>query len=165
MFLLAALARHHATPPELDDDDPVPAPPALLVPHDQIHYYRSRIDPGFAFLEPRIVELEPEFTSASMSDAANNDGSTARKVDHVPVPSRKLGLVAIPVVESAKFRIDTLVHQFGLEQFAFMLFIWDDSDWFEFSWFAQVTAIRVARQAKFWYAKRYISPEVALHYD
>ncbi|KNE64728.1 hypothetical protein AMAG_10078 [Allomyces macrogynus ATCC 38327] len=168
MFLLTELARHHATPPELDIDDPVPAPPAppaLLVPHDQIHFYRSRIDPGFAFLEPRIVGLEPGFTRASMSDAANDDGSTARKVDHVPVPSRKLGLVAIPVGETAKFRIDTLVRQFGLEQFAFMLFIWDQSDWSKFPWFANVTAIRVARQAKFWYAKRFIPPEVALHYD
>ncbi|KAJ3367599.1 hypothetical protein GGF31_007412 [Allomyces arbusculus] len=165
-FLLFALAQHQSAPPGLTadvdgDGDPVPAPPALMdhVPHDQIHFYRTRIDPGFAFLEPRIAGLEP--AHATFVSEANG---TARP-DYVPVPARKMGLVAIPVGESAKARIDTLVRQFGLNQFAFMLFIWDESDWSEFDWFAHVTAIRVARQAKFWYAKRFIPPEVALHYD
>ncbi|KAJ3357472.1 hypothetical protein GGF32_001081 [Allomyces javanicus] len=188
IFLLTALARRNARSPSPEADflEPSLADGPLDLrdhpPRDAIHFYRSRIDPAFAFLDSRIAGVEPVLTEApdarsTVSAAAvvpTRAGTrhwtkvtAASPMPLVPPPSppRKMGLVAVPVGESAKARIDTLVRQFGLDKFAFMLFIWDHSDWSEFPWFAHVTAIRVARQAKFWYAKRFIPPEVALHYD
>ncbi|KNE64729.1 hypothetical protein AMAG_10079 [Allomyces macrogynus ATCC 38327] len=190
IFLLTAVARRNARSPSSGADllDPGLADRAGPLnlrdhpPRDEIHFYRSRIDPAFAFLDSRTAGVEPVLSEtpdarATVSAAAvvPRGGQSRHRTSAVtaslmplvppPTPPRKMGLVAVPVGESAKARIDTLVRQFGLDRFAFMLFIWDHSDWSEFSWFAQVTAIRVARQAKFWYAKRFIPPEVALHYD
>ncbi|KNE63534.1 hypothetical protein AMAG_19013 [Allomyces macrogynus ATCC 38327] len=180
-FRLAAPA-----PPLLDEELPENGvqPPDVLddafdhVPDTLVHFHRTRIDRSFAFLDARIAGVEHVRSGAAVADQAASSRSAGRSrawprpppppatsAAPVPTPPRKLGLVALPVGESAKSRIDTLVHQFGLDRFAFMLFIWDHSDWSEFPWFANVTAIRVARQAKFWYAKRFIPPEVALHYD
>ncbi|KNE63536.1 hypothetical protein, variant [Allomyces macrogynus ATCC 38327] len=188
IFLITALARRNAraTLPGAGDliESDLDSPPNLRdhPPHDEIHFYRSRIDPAFAFLDSRIAGVEPAITATPTPDARATVSAAAvvrraqsrrrtavsaspKPLAPPPTPPRKMGLVAVPVGESAKARIDTLVRQFGLDRFAFMLFIWDHSDWSEFPWYAQVTAIRVARQAKFWYAKRFIPPEVALHYD
>ncbi|KAJ3357474.1 hypothetical protein GGF32_001083 [Allomyces javanicus] len=185
VVLVTAYVRHAAPGPPSADDDVQPAVDVLddafdHVPDDPVHFHRTRIDRSFAFLDARSAGVEhvqstamdkkraessPAAASSSRAWPRPPPPPPAKPAAPVPTPPRKLGLVAVPVGESAKSRIDTLVHQFGLDRFAFMLFIWDHSDWSEFPWFAHVTAIRVARQAKFWYAKRFIPPEVALHYD
>ncbi|KAJ3362138.1 hypothetical protein GGF32_006423 [Allomyces javanicus] len=185
VMLVTAYVRHAAPAPPSADDDVQPAVDVLddafdHVPDAPVHFHRTRIGRSFAFLDARSAGVEHVQSTAMDEKRAESSpaaaGSSrawprppppppATPATPVPTPPRKLGLVAVPVGESAKSRIDTLVHQFGLDRFAFMLFIWDHSDWSEFPWFAHVTAIRVARQAKFWYAKRFIPPEVALHYD
>ncbi|KNE64727.1 hypothetical protein AMAG_19268 [Allomyces macrogynus ATCC 38327] len=190
-WLLVALAAvllvtayfRRAAPPLEDEPTAEDVQPADVlddafdhVPESPVHFHRTRIDSAFAFLEPRIAGVE-HVRSGAAEQAARSPAAVgssrawprppppATPASPAPTPPRKLGLVAVPVGESAKSRINTLVHQFGLDRFTFMLFIWDQSDWSKFPWFANVTAIRVARQAKFWYAKRFIPPEVALHYD
>ncbi|KAJ3367926.1 hypothetical protein GGF31_006985 [Allomyces arbusculus] len=109
---------------------------------DAVHYYRSRIDASFAHMEHGLGHLEA----------------------HPPV-TRKLGLVVVPAGEHAKRRVNRLVAQFGLDQFTFLLCVWDNSSWDEFAWARNVTVVRARGQTKLWFVKRFVPPEVVQNYD
>ncbi|KAJ3362028.1 hypothetical protein GGF31_001830 [Allomyces arbusculus] len=108
---------------------------------DVFHHYRSRADPDVFFLDSDPTNIEPLGTE------------------------RKLGLVVVPAGQSSKRRVNKLIHQFGLDNFAFLLCLWDNSTWTEFDWYPKVTTVRARGQAKFWFVKRFVPPEVALAYD
>ncbi|KNE65461.1 hypothetical protein AMAG_11084 [Allomyces macrogynus ATCC 38327] len=110
---------------------------------DVVHYYRSRIDASFAHMEHGMGHLEA----------------------HAQPVTRKLGLVVVPAGEHAKRRVDRLVAQFGLDQFTFLLCVWDNSTWDEFAWARNVTVVRARGQTKMWFVKRFVPPEVVQNYD
>ncbi|KAI9215950.1 hypothetical protein BC828DRAFT_394490, partial [Blastocladiella britannica] len=81
-----------------------------------------------------------------------------------PLP-RKHGLIAIAAGQKAKPTVDKLVRRFGLHDFGFMLFHWDNATWHEFDWYKDIISVRSLGQTKFWFAKRYLTPDVVQNYD
>ncbi|KNE61594.1 hypothetical protein AMAG_06407 [Allomyces macrogynus ATCC 38327] len=130
-----------------DDSESEPAPEEVdraataVASTDVFHHYRSRADPDVFFLDSDPTNIEPLGTE------------------------RKLGLVVVPAGQTSKRRVNKLIHQFGLDNFAFLLCLWDNSTWTEFDWYPKVTTVRARGQAKFWFVKRFVPPEVALAYD
>ncbi|KAJ3357206.1 hypothetical protein GGF32_001134 [Allomyces javanicus] len=133
-----------AAAPPVSDETKYPAgnDTKSASPADVVHYYRSRIDASFAHMEHGMGHLDV----------------------HPPV-TQKLGLVVVPAGEHAKRRVDRLVAQFGLDQFTFLLCVWDNSTWDEFAWAKNVTVVRARGQTKMWFVKRFVPPEVVQHYD
>ncbi|KAI9144888.1 hypothetical protein BKA69DRAFT_642040 [Paraphysoderma sedebokerense] len=82
-----------------------------------------------------------------------------------PPLKRKLGLVAIPAGEKAKPRVDELVRTFGMEHFSYFIFHWDNSTWDDLPWYRDVISARAIGQTKFWFAKRFLTPDVVQSYD
>jgi hypothetical protein len=46
-----------------------------------------------------------------------------------------------------------------------MLLHYDMSDWSQFPWYEHVISIRFPGQMKWWYVKRFVTPEMAESYD
>lgn len=112
-------------------------------------YYHSPVDLAFGF-----VEREP--------GSFERIGSTAPR--HPPL-ARKLGLVTVTVTGKSKQRVHRLLSQFAHSDFGIMLFITDDSQWTEFAWCADAIAVHAHHQTKYWFAKRYLTPDVVQNYD
>eukprot|EP01135_Chromosphaera_perkinsii_P002034 Nk52_evm81s215 gene=Nk52_evmTU81s215 len=74
-------------------------------------------------------------------------------------------LVALSVGEWSKEIINNVVKSFGLENFDFILFHYDDSDWSEFQWYSQVKNVVKPGWFKFQFAKDYLGPEVVKGYE
>lgn len=69
-------------------------------------------------------------------------------------------LIAIPVGEKAKESIDKWVQKFGTKDFKFVFFVYDNSSWSQFEWHKEVIFIHYPKQIKWWYIKRFITPQV-----
>ncbi|KAL7746573.1 hypothetical protein RI367_008100 [Sorochytrium milnesiophthora] len=77
---------------------------------------------------------------------------------------RKVGLLAVPVGAHSKKMASTLA-LFYKSGFDVMLFHFDNSDWSDVPGYEKYTSVRVLRQTKFWFAKRFLSPSVVENYD
>ncbi|KAI9136177.1 hypothetical protein BKA69DRAFT_1042759 [Paraphysoderma sedebokerense] len=112
---------------------------------------------------------------SGLSTTDSNFGFTARELGNIerlasvsprkPVLERKLGLVVMSVGQKAKPRVDKLVRKFGTAKFSFMLFHWDNATWDEFSWYKDIVSARAIGQTKFWFAKRFLTPDIVQAYD
>ncbi|KNE56819.1 hypothetical protein AMAG_02593 [Allomyces macrogynus ATCC 38327] len=132
------------------DSDTRIVPGAATVRQNVLHY-RSRVDATYGFLDREPGNLE-RMTIGGWAPRSH------------PL-DRKLGLIAIPAGNKAKPMVDKLVRRFGLDQFAFMIFHWDNATWYEYDWYRHVTAVRALGQTKYWFAKRYLTPDVVQVYD
>eukprot|EP01112_Ceratiomyxa_fruticulosa_P008089 TRINITY_DN2098_c0_g2_i1.p1 TRINITY_DN2098_c0_g2~~TRINITY_DN2098_c0_g2_i1.p1 ORF type:complete len:447 (-),score=71.66 TRINITY_DN2098_c0_g2_i1:48-1388(-) len=81
-----------------------------------------------------------------------------------PTPRMDKHLVAVPVGNKAKPVVDKWVRKFGTNDFTFVFFVYDDSDWNEFDWHSKVVFIRYPKQGKYWYIKHFISVDIARAY-
>jgi len=74
-----------------------------------------------------------------------------------------ISLVVICIGKSDKERVDELTKYFPLDSFTYLLFHYDNSTWDEFSWYnsRNVVAIRVLHKMKYWYLKRFLTPNMA----
>ena len=112
-------------------------------------------------------ESQPHFQLQSPQSAASSDASRhpiEPKAHHLPFP-RKLGLIAISAGERAKPVVEKIIEKFGFEHFSFMLFHWDDSSWAHYDWYNKVAAVRAVNQTKYWFAKRFLVPDMTRNYD
>jgi hypothetical protein len=116
---------------------------------DNVIQRHSSVDDTFGFLDREAGNFEPVL------------GSSPRPT----LLARKLGLIAIPAGEKAKPLVNALIQRFGFRDFSFMIFHWDNATWNEFAWYSQVVSIRALGQTKFWFAKRYLVPDVVQNYD
>eukprot|EP01112_Ceratiomyxa_fruticulosa_P013652 TRINITY_DN384_c1_g2_i1.p1 TRINITY_DN384_c1_g2~~TRINITY_DN384_c1_g2_i1.p1 ORF type:complete len:430 (-),score=58.77 TRINITY_DN384_c1_g2_i1:47-1336(-) len=83
---------------------------------------------------------------------------------YIPPPFYK-SLLVCTTGESGKKLLNKLVEKFGLEHFSYVIFLYDKSNWQEFSWYDKVIWIRASRQVKFWYIQRFITPELVRQYE
>ncbi|OEL37870.1 hypothetical protein BAE44_0001112, partial [Dichanthelium oligosanthes] len=75
-------------------------------------------------------------------------------------------LVTFTVGYSQKANIDAVVKKFS-ENFTIMLFHYDGrtTEWDEFEWSKRAIHVSVRKQTKWWYAKRFLHPDVVARYD
>ncbi|KAF0933625.1 hypothetical protein E2562_018861 [Oryza meyeriana var. granulata] len=75
-------------------------------------------------------------------------------------------LVTFTVGISQKENINRAVKKFS-DNFAILLFHYDGrvSEWDEFEWSKRAIHISVRRQAKWWYAKRFLHPDIVASYE
>lgn len=66
--------------------------------------------------------------------------------------------------KKAKDLVNKWVTKFGTEDFTFLFFVYDDSDWNEFEWHSKVIFIRYPRQGKYWYIKHFLPIDIARAY-
>ncbi|CAN6559823.1 unnamed protein product [Malus baccata var. baccata] len=75
-------------------------------------------------------------------------------------------LVSFTVGINQKMNIDAAIKKFS-ENFTILLFHYDGrtSEWEEFEWSKRAIHVSVKRQAKWWYAKRFLHPDVVAAYE
>jgi len=75
-------------------------------------------------------------------------------------------LVTFTVGYSQKANIDAAVKKFS-ENFTIMLFHYDGrtTEWDEFEWSKRAIHVSVRKQTKWWYAKRFLHPDIVARYD
>lgn len=76
-------------------------------------------------------------------------------------------LLAIPVGIKNKAAVDKLVSKFPAEEFALMLFHYDGAveQWGDLEWHGRAVHVAAAGQTKWWFAKRFLHPDVVAEYD
>ncbi|XP_047055011.1 uncharacterized protein LOC124661195 [Lolium rigidum] len=82
------------------------------------------------------------------------------------LPTRPKYLVTFTVGISQKENINRAVKKFS-DNFAILLFHYDGrvSEWDEFEWSKRAIHISVPKQAKWWYAKRFLHPDIVAPYE
>lgn len=75
-------------------------------------------------------------------------------------------LVTFSVCYGQKENIDKAVKKFS-ENFSFLLFHYDGrtSEWNEFEWSKRAIHVSAHKQSKWWYAKRFLHPDIVAPYD
>ncbi|CAM8988128.1 unnamed protein product [Rhodiola kirilowii] len=104
-------------------------------------------------VQPRSdLELKPLWSSSSRLEV---DVSTNRH------------LLAIPVGINQKDNVDAIVQKFLPENFTVILFHYDGNvdGWFDLDWSNSVVHIVAQNQTKWWFAKRFLHPDVVSIYD
>lgn len=63
---------------------------------------------------------------------------------------------------SSRSSIDSMMAQFSdAKRFTRMLFVYDNSDWSDMSWIEDTIVVRVQGKMKWWFVKRFLTPDVA----
>jgi hypothetical protein len=83
----------------------------------------------------------------------------------IPCTFLSRALIVIICGESGKTHVPALVEKFGVLQYRFMLMHYDSSDWSGYPWYNDVISIRFPKQMKWWYVKRFVTPEMMDSYD
>ncbi|CAM0874935.1 unnamed protein product [Alopecurus aequalis] len=86
---------------------------------------------------------------------------------HGTRPSSK-SLLAIPVGIKNKAAVDKLVSKFPADRFTLMLFHYDgagEGQWDDLEWSRRAVHVSARGQTKWWFAKRFLHPDVVAEYD
>jgi len=78
-------------------------------------------------------------------------------------PSNK-SLLAVAVGRDGMPAVEFLMTKFPPSHFDVILFHYDSSNWNHFGWYSNVTAVRALGQSKFWFAKRFLGPDIVKGY-
>ncbi|XP_043688067.1 uncharacterized protein LOC122639309 [Telopea speciosissima] len=90
----------------------------------------------------------------------------SRSRSKVDIPSHP-SLLAIPAGIKQKKNVDTIVQKFFAENFTVILFHYDGNvdGWRDLAWNNKVIHIVALNQTKWWFAKRFLHPDVVSIYD
>nr|XP_043605965.1 uncharacterized protein LOC122578136 [Erigeron canadensis]XP_043605966.1 uncharacterized protein LOC122578136 [Erigeron canadensis] len=110
---------------------------------------------GAESLPPAIVASESDLYPRRLFGKPSED-----------LPSKPKYLVAFTVGQGQKAHIDNAVKKFS-ENFTILLFHYDGktTEWDEFEWSKHAIHISVVKQTKWWYAKRFLHPDIVAPYD
>ncbi|KAF7121478.1 hypothetical protein RHSIM_Rhsim13G0175300 [Rhododendron simsii] len=92
--------------------------------------------------------------------------STSDSKSKVKVPISR-NLLAIPVGIKQKRNVDAIVQKFLADRFTIMLLHYDANvdGWFDLEWSKKAIHIVAPNQTKWWFAKRFLHPDVVSIYD
>jgi hypothetical protein len=82
--------------------------------------------------------------------------------------SKSKSLLAIPVGIKNKAAVDKLVSKFPADRFTVMLFHYDgagEEQWDDLEWSRRAVHVSARGQTKWWFAKRFLHPDVVAEYD
>ncbi|KMZ58729.1 Lysine ketoglutarate reductase trans-splicing related 1 [Zostera marina] len=110
---------------------------------------------GAETLPPAIIQPETDFYLRRLWGKPNEDLKYKQKY-----------LVAFTVGAKQKQSIDASVKKFS-SNFTILLFHYDNraSEWDEFEWSKRAIHVSVRKQAKWWYAKRFLHPDIVASYE
>ncbi|XP_031260453.1 uncharacterized protein LOC116134631 [Pistacia vera] len=110
---------------------------------------------GAERLPPKIVAAESDFYLHRLWGNPNED-----------LTSKPKYLVTFTVGYNQKNNIDAAVKKFS-ENFTIVLFHYDGrtTEWDEFEWSKRAIHVSVRKQTKWWYAKRFLHPDIVAAYD
>ncbi|KAJ3701648.1 hypothetical protein LUZ61_005353 [Rhynchospora tenuis] len=110
---------------------------------------------GAERLPPGIVAAESDLYPRRLWGDPNED-----------LPSKPRYLVTFTVGYGQKANIDAAVKKFS-ENFTILLFHYDGrvSEWDDLEWSKRAIHVSVRKQAKWWYAKRFLHPDIVAPYD
>ncbi|GAB4848061.1 hypothetical protein Ancab_002723 [Ancistrocladus abbreviatus] len=110
---------------------------------------------GAERLPPAIIASASDFYLRRLWGQPNED-----------LTSKPKYLVTFTVGYDQKDNIDACVKKFS-ENFTIMLFHYDGrtSEWDEFEWSKRAIHVSVRKQTKWWYAKRFLHPNIVAPYD
>eukprot|EP00258_Populus_trichocarpa_P007269 XP_002311761.1 uncharacterized protein LOC7473208 [Populus trichocarpa] len=110
---------------------------------------------GAERLPPRIVAAESDLYLRRLWGNPNEDLTSTPKY-----------LVTFTVGYDQRMNIDACVKKFS-ENFTILLFHYDGriAEWDEFEWSTRAIHVSVRRQTKWWYAKRFLHPDIVARYD
>ncbi|KAF5472013.1 hypothetical protein F2P56_008763 [Juglans regia] len=106
------------------------------------------------------LELRPLWSSSSSrSNVRDSDPKVNGFSNH--------NLLAIPVGIKQKQNVDAIVQKFLLENFSIILFHYDGNmdGWGDLDWSNKAIHIVAQNQTKWWFAKRFLHPDVVSIYD
>ncbi|XP_065875248.1 uncharacterized protein [Euphorbia lathyris] len=110
---------------------------------------------GAERLAPGIIEAESDYYPRRLWGQPSEDLTSTPKY-----------LVTFTVGYDQKKNIDANVKKFS-ENFQILLFHYDGrvSEWDEFEWSKRAIHVSVRKQTKWWYAKRFLHPDIIAPYD
>jgi hypothetical protein len=110
---------------------------------------------GAESLPPGIVEAESDFYLRRLWGKPSEDLTLKPKY-----------LVTFTVGYDMKKNIDAAVKKFS-ENFTILLFHYDGrtNEWDEFEWSKKAIHVSARKQTKWWYAKRFLHPDIVAPYD
>uniref|UniRef100_A0A2N9HX97 Lysine ketoglutarate reductase trans-splicing related 1 n=1 Tax=Fagus sylvatica TaxID=28930 RepID=A0A2N9HX97_FAGSY len=110
---------------------------------------------GAERLPPGIVEAESDFYLRRLWGKPNED-----------LTSKPQYLVTFTVGYNQRMNIDAAVKKFS-GNFTILLFHYDGrtTEWDEFEWSKRAIHVSVHKQTKWWYAKRFLHPDIVAPYD
>ncbi|KMZ56668.1 Lysine ketoglutarate reductase trans-splicing related 1 [Zostera marina] len=110
---------------------------------------------GAELLPPGIIRSESDYYLRRLWGNPNED-----------LPMKQKYLVAFTVGAKQKQYVNAAVKKFS-SNFTILLFHYDGltDEWDEFEWSKQAIHISVRRQAKWWYAKRFLHPDIIAAYE
>ncbi|KAL8153873.1 hypothetical protein V2J09_011633, partial [Rumex salicifolius] len=110
---------------------------------------------GAERLPPSIIQSETDFYFRRLWGNPEEDFTRTPKY-----------LVTFTVGFEQKANIDACIKKFS-ENFTILLFHYDGrtSEWDEFEWSKRAIHVSVAKQTKWWYAKRFLHPDLVAPYD
>ncbi|XP_024023885.1 uncharacterized protein LOC21410333 isoform X2 [Morus notabilis] len=110
---------------------------------------------GAERLPPGIVEAMSDFYPRRLWGKPSEDLTSTPKY-----------LVTFTVGYDQRNNIDACVKKFS-ENFTILLFHYDDrtTEWDEFEWSKRAIHVSVRKQTKWWYAKRFLHPDIVAPYD
>ncbi|OVA10120.1 Protein of unknown function DUF707 [Macleaya cordata] len=122
---------------------------------DNLKIYVATNPRGAELLPPGIVVPETDFYLRRLWGDPNEDLKTTPKY-----------LVTFTVGFDQRNNIDAAVKKFS-ENFTILLFHYDGrtTEWDQFEWSKRAIHISIRKQTKWWYAKRFLHPDVVAAYD
>ncbi|KAD6795472.1 hypothetical protein E3N88_06368 [Mikania micrantha] len=122
---------------------------------DPSEIYVSTNPRGTERLPPAIIASESDFYPRRLYGRPNEDLTLKPKY-----------LVTFTVGYNQKDNIDQTVKKFS-DNFTILLFHYDGqtTEWDEFEWSKRAIHVSVPRQTKWWYAKRFLHPDIIAPYD
>ncbi|CAD6225837.1 unnamed protein product [Miscanthus lutarioriparius] len=86
---------------------------------------------------------------------------------HAAAPTKPKSLLAVPVGIKNKAVVDKLVSKFLAADFTVMLFHYDGEveQWGDLEWSDRAVHVAARGQTKWWFAKRFLHPDVVAEYD
>ncbi|CAJ1938187.1 unnamed protein product [Sphenostylis stenocarpa] len=110
---------------------------------------------GAERLPPEIIEAETDFYLRRLWGQPSED-----------LTSKPKYLVTFTVGYNQRYNIDANVKKFS-ENFTIVLFHYDGqtTEWDEFEWSKRAIHVSVRKQTKWWYAKRFLHPDIVAPYD
>ncbi|XP_021733476.1 uncharacterized protein LOC110700269 [Chenopodium quinoa] len=134
-----------------------------LSPKDMLNkFMRTRSKKCEGQCKPIGTEGLPKGIISSTSDLE------MRPLWGTPVKKKKnMNLLAMAVGWKQKESVDKIVRKFIVNNFFVMLFHYDGNvdDWKEFRWSSRALHIVAAHQTKWWFAKRFLHPDIVSQYS
>ncbi|XP_034580778.1 uncharacterized protein [Setaria viridis] len=119
--------------------------------------------------EPLPRGIAHDTSNLEMEPSLAGDPETRKKEQEAvaTAPPKPKSLLAIPVGIKNKAVVDKLVSKFPAADFTVMLFHYDGAveQWSDVEWSGRAVHVAAKGQTKWWFAKRFLHPDVVAEYD